>query len=35
VSAWLAAQPVPPGAKPAANTPAPLPMACGGTDSVR
>ncbi|MGN6830192.1 c-type cytochrome [Paucibacter sp. M5-1] len=30
VSQWLAAQPMPPGSKPAAALPAPLPMACGG-----
>jgi cytochrome c553 len=35
VSAWLAAQPVASGARPAAHTPAPLPMDCGGTDRVR
>jgi cytochrome c553 len=35
VSAWLASQPVPPGGKPAVQTPASLPMACGGTDRVR
>jgi cytochrome c553 len=29
VSAWLAAQPVVPGAKPAAGFPGPLPVACG------
>ncbi len=29
VSVWLANQPVPPGAKPAAASPAALPMACG------
>ena len=30
LSQWLAAQPVPPGAKPARGLPAPLPMRCGG-----
>jgi len=30
VSSWLAAQPLPPDAKPAAALPAPLPMPCGG-----
>ena len=30
LSQWLAAQPVGPGAKPAAALPAPLPMPCGG-----
>ena len=35
VSAWLAAQPVASGARPAAHTPKPLPMACGGTERVR
>ena len=32
LSQWLAAQPVGPGAKPAAALPAPLPMPCGGLD---
>lgn len=32
VSAWLAAQPVPAGGKPAAALPAPLPVQCGGVD---
>jgi len=32
VSAWLAAQPVPAGGKPAAALPAPLPLPCGGVD---
>jgi cytochrome c553 len=35
VSAWLAAQPVASGAKPAAQTAEPLPLACGGTERVR
>ena len=30
ISAWLAAQPVPAGGKPAAQLPAPLPLRCGG-----
>ena len=30
LTAWLAAQPVPPGGKPAAALPAALPLACGG-----
>ncbi len=30
ISAWLAGQPVPAGAKPAAGFAAPMPMACGG-----
>lgn len=30
ISAWLAAQPVPAGGKPAAQPPAPLPLRCGG-----
>lgn len=30
ISQWLASQPLPAGAKPAASLPAPLPMACGG-----
>ena len=33
VSAWLAAQPVPAGAKPAAASAKPLPVACGGVGS--
>jgi cytochrome c553 len=32
VSAWLAAQPVPGGGKPATALPAPLPVQCGGVD---
>lgn len=32
VSAWLAAQPVPPDMAPAAALPAPLPLACGGVE---
>jgi cytochrome c553 len=35
VSAWLAAQRVAPGARAAAQTSRPLPLACGGTDRVR
>jgi cytochrome c553 len=35
VSAWLAAQPIAAGAKPAAHTPSPLPMPCGGASRVR
>jgi cytochrome c553 len=31
LSQWLAAQPVPPLAKPAATLPAPMPLECGGT----
>lgn len=31
VTAWLAAQPVPADARPAAKLPAPLPIACGGS----
>ena len=30
ISAWLAGQPVPAGAKPATGFAAPMPMACGG-----
>ena len=35
VSAWLAAQRVAPGARAAAQTSRPMPLACGGTDRVR
>lgn len=36
ISTWLSAQPVPPGAKPAAGLAAPLPMPCGGvTETAR
>jgi cytochrome c553 len=35
VSAWLASQPVASGARPAAHPPAPLPLACGGTERGR
>jgi cytochrome c553 len=31
LSQWLAAQPVPASAKPAAALPAPMPLECGGT----
>ena len=34
ISAWLAAQPVPAGAKPAAGFAAPLPIACGGVPAT-
>nr|WP_156779235.1 c-type cytochrome [Acidovorax sp. RAC01] len=34
VSAWLAAQPVPGGGKPAAALPAPMPLRCGGVAEV-
>lgn len=34
ISAWLAAQPVPGGGKPAAALPAAMPVACGGTGDV-
>ena len=34
LSQWLAAQPVGPGAKPAASLPAPLPLPCGGLNPV-
>ena len=34
LSQWLAAQPVPPGAKPAQALPAPLPMRCGGVAAL-